>query len=847
MPFLDQALALARGGVPVFPCHPLTSGDKAKSPLTEHGFKDATSDPAVLEAWATRWPDALVGLPTGPSTGLLVVDLDVKHGVNGLDSWRALEAAHGPAPETYTVLTLSGGLHLYYLGAGACTKNRLGPNIDTRGEGGYVIAYPDVVVSAAIAPAPAWLEALVPVGGGRGMTAPDETVAGFVVAASARRALSAADLEAFARQAPEPARSDARAVAAGAAWGERGARDDRLTRLVWLLVSDFPELEPHGTSELFAASCAAVEAEDGSVTTTTWVHDKLQRAITAVAGRHASLAGGVDATGYIAKARLARGSSASGVPSVAATLADLPTIAKAQSPERAAAVRALETGAKLDAATATAAARAIARSAIARGVELDIPATAALFSPGGVSQAHAEALLAAEAQRAAGAAENARAAHDWVLGTPQGYFLKGPDGYQGPFLAELVPARARDVLEDSGLVLTRFSRGEFAAKPAPVLLHESGTVPRVTEFTLTGETRLEADILLYRALREPALGPQEDPAVAKWLELLAGGPGPLHEALLDWLATFRSFERPTAALFLKANPGVGKGLLVDGLSQLFGGRAVPFTEATGPFNGAITECPIIFADENLTAPPGVNAVDELKKLVGDSSFRVANKNVRATTLRGCVRVIMASNHHGSYKFGRELTEADVAALDQRVLMLQPHPDTAGYLEGLGGREFTEAWVAGLGLARHVLWLETTRTVSSGSRFLVMGRGGLSELLSGTSRGTSPVLRACVAAFMSGHGAVVLKEGRHFWLQKKLLLDSWETLNKRDEMPEDMSSVWGLICEPGSSHSFKEGSVVRRTKVKHGLMVLAAKNMGLELEFADRWDLVACETQKLFGR
>lgn len=839
MPFLDQALALSAGGVPVFPCHPLTSGDKAKQPLTSHGFKDASSDPATIRAWAARWPDALVGLPTGPLTGLLVVDLDVKNGVNGLDSWRAVEAAHAPAPETFTVLTMSGGLHLYFLGAGGCTKDRIGPNIDTRGEGGYVIAYSERVEGTPeqIAPAPAWLEALVPVGG-RGMTAPDETVAAFVVPASARRALSALDLEVFARQAPEPARSDARAVVAGRAWGERGARDDRLTRLVWLMVSDFPELEPHGTSELFAASCAAVEAEDGATTNTAWVYDKIQRAITAVAGRHASLAGGEDSSGYIAKARAARGSSASGVPSVAATLADLPTIAKAQSPERAAAVRALETGALLSAETATAAARAIARSAIARGVELDVPATAALFSPGGVSQAHAEALLRAETSAAGAAAESARAAHDWVLGTPQGYFLKGPDGYQGPFLAELVPARARDVLEDSGLVLTRFSRGEFSAKPAPVLLHESGTVPRVTEFTLTGETRLEADTLLYRALREPALAAQEDPAIARWLELLAGGAGPLHEALLDWLASFRRFERPTAAIFLKANPGVGKGLLVDGLCQLFGGRPVPFTEAVGPFNGAMADCPVVFADENLTAPPGVNAVDELKKLVGDSSFRVANKNVRATALRGCVRVILASNHHGSFRFGRELTEADVSALDQRVLMLEPHPDTAGYLAGLGGRDFTEAWVAGLGLARHVRWLEETRPVLPGSRFLVQGRGGLHDLLTGTSKGTSPVLRACVTAFMSGHAACLLKEGGQFWVQKRLLVDQWETLNKRDEMPDDMGAVWGLICEPGSSHVFRESSLIRRVKLKSGLLTLAASGMGLDQDFLDRAELVS---------
>jgi hypothetical protein len=57
-------------GVAVFPC------GFNKQPLTDHGFKDATRNLEQISEWWSRWPDALVGVPTGVASGLLVVDID---------------------------------------------------------------------------------------------------------------------------------------------------------------------------------------------------------------------------------------------------------------------------------------------------------------------------------------------------------------------------------------------------------------------------------------------------------------------------------------------------------------------------------------------------------------------------------------------------------------------------------------------------------------------------------------------------------------------------------------------------------------------------------------------------
>ena len=67
---LDAALEYARKGIPVFPCNPLD-----KKPLTSHGFKDATTDEAQIQAWWGRWPNAMVAAPTGAGAWRLTADL----------------------------------------------------------------------------------------------------------------------------------------------------------------------------------------------------------------------------------------------------------------------------------------------------------------------------------------------------------------------------------------------------------------------------------------------------------------------------------------------------------------------------------------------------------------------------------------------------------------------------------------------------------------------------------------------------------------------------------------------------------------------------------------------------
>jgi putative DNA primase/helicase len=138
------ALDLAAQGVPVFPCH--WEGAWRKCPLTEHGFQDASCDPSVIEAWRRRWPKALIGVPTGILSGFVVLDIDVKHADrNGFDTLDSLGFAI--LPQVPMVHTASGGLHLYFespecpeiRNTGGAKGRGIGPGLDWRGDGGYVI------------------------------------------------------------------------------------------------------------------------------------------------------------------------------------------------------------------------------------------------------------------------------------------------------------------------------------------------------------------------------------------------------------------------------------------------------------------------------------------------------------------------------------------------------------------------------------------------------------------------------------------------------------------------------------------------------------------------------------
>ncbi len=150
---LAAALALAAEGFPSFPCA------LNKAPTCPRGFKVATIDPQSLGDLWHRHPGQLVGVPTGPISGLAALDIDAKH-AEAHAWWRTHRHR---IPETRTHRTRSGGLHLLFehVSGLRCSAGRIAPGIDVRAEGGYILWWPGagepVLCDAAPAPWPQWL------------------------------------------------------------------------------------------------------------------------------------------------------------------------------------------------------------------------------------------------------------------------------------------------------------------------------------------------------------------------------------------------------------------------------------------------------------------------------------------------------------------------------------------------------------------------------------------------------------------------------------------------------------------------------------------------------------------
>ncbi len=174
-PVLPTALAFARHGHAVFPVNwPVERGGKlvcscgsdsrgrpcgrnaAKHPygkLAPNGLLSATTDSGIIKHWfGYAAPQANLGMTTDR---LVVIDIDPRHG--GDESFHALEREHGEMPVTWRVLTGGGGEHVLFacpdgvevssFAAEHMDHPPLGPGIDVRARGGYIVAPPSRHIS----------------------------------------------------------------------------------------------------------------------------------------------------------------------------------------------------------------------------------------------------------------------------------------------------------------------------------------------------------------------------------------------------------------------------------------------------------------------------------------------------------------------------------------------------------------------------------------------------------------------------------------------------------------------------------------------------------------------------
>jgi hypothetical protein len=137
---LDAALTYAGHGWSVVPARVTGKG----SLVAWKSLQQTAADPGQLRAWWRRWPRANVAAVTGRLSGVVVIDVDVRHGGDG--ALAELERDHGALPRTAVVATPSGGIHVYLVHPGGGripnSASRLGRGLDVRGDGGIALLPP---------------------------------------------------------------------------------------------------------------------------------------------------------------------------------------------------------------------------------------------------------------------------------------------------------------------------------------------------------------------------------------------------------------------------------------------------------------------------------------------------------------------------------------------------------------------------------------------------------------------------------------------------------------------------------------------------------------------------------
>lgn len=146
-----HGVMVGRGGEMKCTCGNAECKSPGKHPITPQGLKNATTRKDWIAAWWKKWQYANVAIATGQASGIVVVDIDPRHGGN--DALDDLFVKHGAFPDTAEVMTGGGGRHFYFKHPGVEIRNsagKLGSGIDIRGDGGYVLAPPSSHISGGV-------------------------------------------------------------------------------------------------------------------------------------------------------------------------------------------------------------------------------------------------------------------------------------------------------------------------------------------------------------------------------------------------------------------------------------------------------------------------------------------------------------------------------------------------------------------------------------------------------------------------------------------------------------------------------------------------------------------------
>jgi hypothetical protein len=254
----------------------------------------------------------------------------------------------------------------------------------------------------------------------------------------------------------------------------------------------------------------------------------------------------------------------------------------------------------------------------------------------------------------------------------------------------------------------------YVFRATTIRFHMLGLYSRIDPSTKTA---------VISCLRQTKFQPTYHQDVQDWLTELGGS---LSQKLLDWVASFCQVERPTCALYIYGARGVGKNLLAEGLSEIFGLHG-KWKEAAGDFQSSMGMSPMVWANEKMEKPKSSQIIDVLRDLIGTGSNYVNEKNRPGYDMEAFYRLIITANNENLLKRLGSHNKEDLAATKERVGFIEVGPGASTILQKLAakaGCSLSELTLSfkNYKIAEHALWLaQTTKLPNYGNqRFLVEG-------------------------------------------------------------------------------------------------------------------------------
>lgn len=395
-----------------------------------------------------------------------------------------------------------------------------------------------------------------------------------------------------------------------------------------------------------------------------------------------------------------------------------------------------------------------------------------------------------------------------VLSTPSGdyYIYSEEDGTYSPQrytrttmiegLQLLCPQTAPTRDADGKLLQDRDLRAMYASPKIGAMCRT--LIDDEVRF-VPGHTADSGELIVPAARIKAGLTPQRHQIVEDWLRVLTG---PYYDPVCDWLSMVPAYDTPICALLLQGEPGIGKGMLVEGIGNIYGQTPESYTGALRNFNSHLIECPIVYIDEglNLTELGGDNS-SSFKQFWSMKSFLVEKKGIDGKIrVYGCLRLIVTCNSPDALGITKPLNQAEIASISQRVGYVPPQPKEP-IREVYRRPEYDDGLMRTKLIPEYVLWLHKNRTPKR-------HEGDVGRMYSWPSNfnsilqlwsGSTQKVGIAVVHFLNSPGSVrdirsgKYWDGQYLWVSPTALKAVWEDhMNSRSEaMPNQKSFAAAL--------------------------------------------------------